>query len=390
MRGVILKNKELMLLIASMAIIMIGFGVIIPILPYYVKHFQATSLHMGLLMSVYAIMQFIFSPIWGRISDKKGRKPIFLLGIVGFIISFILFGLAKSLWMLFAARIIGGLLSSATMVTAMAYIADTTKEDDRAKSMGLMGAAMGLGMILGPMLGGFLSKISLSTPFFFAAGMAFVTFIFSSIFLKEPSSHKTTEHQSTPLYKALSIGWVFYLLTFLANFAVASHEATIAFYGSDTSGLNHTQMGILFTIMGIAGTLSQGFLVNRFIKNFGEAVTLSIGLIISAVAIAGIPFTHGFLLIAIFSSFFYLGTSLASPCINALLSRQTKKGYGSVMGLLNSAGSLGRIIGPTSGGALYHYVGAAFPFWSASFLFFLAFILWAKKMSTYRQPVNAQ
>ncbi|WP_166503959.1 MFS transporter [Carboxydothermus islandicus] len=385
-----MKNKELILLIASMAIIMVGFGVVIPILPYYVKHFQATSLHMGLLMSVYAIMQFIFSPLWGRISDQKGRKPIFLVGIAGFIISFILFGLAQSLWMLFAARIIGGVLSSATMVTAMAYIADTTTEDERAKSMGLMEAAMGIGMILGPMLGGFLSEFGLPVPFFFAAGMAFITFIFSSLFLKEPVNHKSTHRDSTSFSNAFSIGWVFYLLAFLANFAIASHEATIAFYGSDTSGLNHTQMGLLFTIMGIAGTISQGILVNRFIKAVGEAATLATGLIISALAIAVIPFSHGFGLIALFSSLFYIGTSLATPCINSLLSRQTKKGYGSVMGLLNSAGSLGRIIGPTSGGALYHYVGAAFPFWTASLLFLFASLLWLKKMGTYQTTVSTR
>lgn len=164
---------------------MLGNGIIIPVFPYYVQNMGANAFQLGLLLTIYALCQFIFAPIWGRYSDKVGRKPLLMLGIAGYAVSFILYGLADALWILFVARIAGGILSAAVMPTAMAYIGDITTEEQRGSGMGLMGASMGLGMVMGPALGGILSGISYAFPFFFAAGLAIANVLTVFILLKE-------------------------------------------------------------------------------------------------------------------------------------------------------------------------------------------------------------
>jgi DHA1 family multidrug resistance protein-like MFS transporter len=161
------NRRSMIILFLTMFIIMVGFGVIMPILPFYAEKMGASATDLGLLFASYSVVQFIFSPIWGQMSDRVGRKPMILLGLVGFGISFLLFGVATSLWMLFAARILGGILSAATLPTVMAYIADTTDEKGRGGGMGILGAAMGMGITFGPVIGGFLGEHSPSLPFYF-------------------------------------------------------------------------------------------------------------------------------------------------------------------------------------------------------------------------------
>ncbi len=166
------NRRALVLLFLTMFIVMVGFGVIMPILPFYAESMGASATALGLLFAVYSLIQFFFAPIWGQVSDRIGRKPPLLIGLLGFSVSFFLFGLATELWMLFAARILGGLLSAAVLPTVMAYIADTTDEEHRGGGMGILGAAMGMGVTFGPVIGGFLGEISPALPFFFAAGLA--------------------------------------------------------------------------------------------------------------------------------------------------------------------------------------------------------------------------
>ena len=176
------------ILFLTMFIVMVGFGVIMPILPFYAESMGATATDLGLLFAAYSIVQFFFSPIWGQMSDRVGRKPMILLGLVGFAISFVLFGMANSLFMLFVARILGGILSAATLPTVMAYIADTTDLKSRGGGMGVLGAAMGMGITFGPVIGGYLSEMSPSLPFYFAAGLGFAVAIFAAFFLPESRS----------------------------------------------------------------------------------------------------------------------------------------------------------------------------------------------------------
>ena len=179
------NRKNITILFFTLVVVMMGFGMVIPILPFYIEAFGASGGELGALMSTYAVMQFIFSPIWGGISDRYGRKPVLMVGVLGFAISQLFFGLSTQLWMLFAARIMAGVLSSATLPTALAYIGDSTGERERGGGMGLMGAAMGIGMVIGPGIAGLLAEGALSTPFFLAAGLSILALLLVWAFLPE-------------------------------------------------------------------------------------------------------------------------------------------------------------------------------------------------------------
>src|SRR5512136_3364402 len=167
-----IRNKNVVILSFALVVVTLGFGMVIPLFPFYIEHFGGGGKELGLLVAVAALTELLFGPVWGSLSDRVGRKPILMLGMVGYGLSSLLFGLATQLWMLYAARALSGVLSAATASTAMAYIGDSTSEKERGGGMGVLGAAGGLGLILGPGFGGWLGGISLSTPFFAAAGLS--------------------------------------------------------------------------------------------------------------------------------------------------------------------------------------------------------------------------
>ncbi|MDF2636944.1 MAG: major facilitator transporter, partial [Pelosinus sp.] len=170
-------KRALPILFLVMFLVMIGFGIIIPVLPFYAEEIGANPTQLGLLMAVYSLMQLIFAPFWGKLSDRIGRKPIMMMGIAGLALSFFMQAMATELWMLFAARIIGGILSSANMPTAMAYVADITTPENRGKGMGIIGAATGLGFVFGPAIGGVFSKTSMNLPFYIAGFSSLITLV---------------------------------------------------------------------------------------------------------------------------------------------------------------------------------------------------------------------
>jgi multidrug resistance protein len=172
-------RRGLAVLFLAVFIAMMGFGVVLPVLQFYAREVGATPFQIGLLATSYAVMQFLFAPVWGAVSDRIGRKPIFVLGLLGYAVSFVIFGLSHQVWELFLARILGGILSAATLPTAMAYVADTTSEEHRGGAMGMMGAAMGLGFTIGPGIGGILGQRHLALPFFVGAGLALLTLLLS-------------------------------------------------------------------------------------------------------------------------------------------------------------------------------------------------------------------
>ncbi|RPH63145.1 MAG: MFS transporter, partial [Chloroflexi bacterium] len=188
-----MKNRNLSILFFTLAVVMLGFGIIIPLLPFLIEKFGGNGVSMGLLMAIYSIMQFIFSPVWGALSDRFGRKPILMLGILGNAISMVMFGLAGSMTALFMARGLAGIISSATLPTAMAYISDSTDEHERGGGMGIVGAAMGVGMVLGPGLGGLMGHYSLQAPFYFAAAISVVAVTLTWAMVSEslPSEERT-------------------------------------------------------------------------------------------------------------------------------------------------------------------------------------------------------
>jgi DHA1 family multidrug resistance protein-like MFS transporter len=197
MRSMINPSKRnLYILTFVLFVVMLGYGIIIPILPFYIESMGAGGTELGLLVASYAVMRLIFGPIWGSLSDRLGRKPILLIGILGYAVTMVWFGLATQLWMLFAARILAGILSSATAPTTMAFIGDSTPEKERGGGMGLLGAAGGIGTIVGPVLGGFLAGDSLAMPFFLAAGLSVLSLLLAIAFL--PESLPAEARQTVP------------------------------------------------------------------------------------------------------------------------------------------------------------------------------------------------
>lgn len=338
-----------------MFFVMVGFGIIIPVLPFYAEELGASSFQLGLLMSVYSLMQFIFSPMWGRISDRIGRKPVLMIGITGLSLSFFMMAFSSHLWMLFAARIIGGFLSAANMPTVMAYVADVTTKEDRGKGMGIVGAAVGLGFVFGPAIGGIFSKTSLSMPFLIAGFSSLVTLLFVVFILKE--TKKTTE-ATTKKRKSLFASLKqpiapLYVLQWFVSISLAGLEATFAYYADDRAGLGTVELGYIFMIMGVAGAIVQGGFVGIMTKRLGEGMVIKIGIIVSAIGFALILTVDSFTTAAIYLTIFGLGNGLIRPAVSALLTKEATSGYGEITGVLSSFDSLGRIIGPSLGGLLY-------------------------------------
>lgn len=361
-----------------MFLVMVGFGIIIPVLPFYAEEMGASPTQLGLLMAVYSLMQLIFAPMWGRISDRIGRKPVIMIGIIGLALSFFLMALSTQLWMLFAARILGGFLSSANMPTVMAYVADITTEEDRGKGMGIIGASVGLGFIFGPAIGGIFSEIDLHIPFFLSGTSALLTFFLVMFVLKESlpldkREGKTSERAS--LREALKGPVsILYFMQLFVSVSLAGLEATFAYFAAERAGLGTVQLGYIFMIMGFAGALVQGGLVGRLTKKFGEGFVIQLGIIISAVGFALILLVDSFTTAAVYLTIFGIGNGFIRPSISSLLTKKSTTGHGSTTGFLSSFDSLGRIIGPPLGGSLFS-VAVGLPYMTGIVLSVIAFLL---------------
>ncbi|WP_080843743.1 MFS transporter [Cytobacillus gottheilii] len=370
-------KKALPVLFAVMFLVMVGFGIIIPVMPFYAEEIGASPTELGLLMAVYSLMQLLFAPMWGRISDKIGRKPVIMIGIFGLGISFLLMALSTELWMLFAARVLGGFLSSANMPTVMAYVADITSEEDRGKGMGIVGAAVGMGFVFGPAIGGVFSSESLHIPFFLAAASSFITFFFVFIVLKESLTpeQRGSANKRAPLRHAFKGPTsMLFLLQLFVSLSLSGLEATFAYFAAEKAGLGTVQLGYIFMIMGLAGAIVQGGLVGRLTKKWGEGAVIQIGIVISAIGFGLILLTDSFWSAALFLSVFGIGNGFIRPSVSSLLTKQSAAGYGSTTGLLSSFDSFGRIIGPPLGGWLFAFA-IGLPYISGMLLSLLAFIL---------------
>lgn len=373
------NKKALPILFLVMFLVMVGFGIIIPVMPFYAEEIGANPTQLGLLMAVYSLMQLLFAPMWGRVSDRIGRKPVIMIGILGLSLSFFLMAISSELWMLFAARIIGGLLSSANMPTVMAYVADITSEEDRGKGMGIIGASVGLGFIFGPAIGGIFSQSSLNMPFYLAGATSLITFLLVTFVLKEslsPEQRSSQAKEKTSLLKAFNGPVsVLFILQLFVSLSLSGLEATFAYFAAEKAGLGAVQLGYIFMIMGLAGAIVQGGLVGRMTKKFGEGAVIQLGILISAIGFALILLIKGFGTAALFLTIFGVGNGLIRPSVSSLLTKKSTAGHGSTTGLLSSFDSLGRIIGPPLGGWLFS-IAIGMPYISGIILSVIALLLY--------------
>src|SRR5512133_3098 len=354
-RIIMFKNRSLAILFFTLVVIMLGFGMIIPILPFLVEKFGGGGLAMGSLMAVYSLMQFIFSPFWGDLSDRYGRKPLLIMGTVGNGLTMIGFGLSGNLWMLFLFRALGGILSSATLPTAMAFISDSTSEKDRGGGMGLVGAAMGVGMVLGPGIGGMMGSRSLHVPFFLAAGLSFLAMTLIWAFLPESlSADQRTQAVTGFRGPQFNLMWVallgpvgfLYILAFMHSFALANFEGIFAYYAEAAFGYHSQTIGLILTVVGLTSAVVQGMLTGIATKKWGDVVVVKASLFASIFGFLLMLTAYNLATIILMTSLFILSNAMLRPAVSSLISKRADTGQGVAMGLNNAFMSLGRVIGP--------------------------------------------
>ena len=352
-----MKKSPLASILSIVFIDLIGFGMIIPILPLYAQRFQATEWQIGLLLASYSLMQFLASPLLGWLSDRYGRKPVLLCSLVGSAFGYMLMANAGSLTVLFAARIVAG-ISGASVGTASAYIADITPPENRSKRIGLIGAAFGVGFILGPAFGGILSHFSVVAPFWFAAILSIFNAIAMWILLPEPERHAVRQQGRADLRETFEQAgsWRLGVVTLTYFIGIAGFAIVTVIYAQVSNrrfDLNQSQISYIFVMMGLIGALIQGGAIGRLAKRFGDVNLAIAGFAVMAISMMAMPLAHSIFLFLLFSAGLALGNSLSQPTISAIASKGASPALqGRVLGIVQSAGSLGRVFGPVIAGVL--------------------------------------
>jgi len=351
-------TRPLLIIFLTIFIDLVGFGIVIPLLPFYAEEFHATPFDIGVLVSSYSLMQFIFSPIWGNLSDRYGRRPILFLTIIGSSVGYLMIGFANGLWMIYAGRILAGIMGG-NLATAQAYIADVTSRENRARGMGLFGMAFGLGFILGPALAGILSQISMHLPFFVAAGMSFSNAVL--LFFILPESRKPLEPGAAhvkrrrfadlagvfkdPVFSTITIEY------FLIVTAFSIMTTAFAYYTMVKFGYDAAKTGYLLAYVGFLAAVMQGGLFGKLAKRFGEPALAVFGCLMLTLSFIAVPFigkdAGGLIVLLIGIAGFALGNSVASPSLTSLASKAASESeQGRSLGILQSAASLARVLGP--------------------------------------------
>ncbi len=324
-----MKKSSAFIALLTVFIDFLGFGIILPLLPYYAREFHATSGQIGIIFAMYSFTQLIFSPVWGGISDKIGRRPIIMLSVLGSCIANLWTGFAGSLWILFAARGLAGIMA-ANVSTTQAYIADMTEPEERAKYMGLVGASIGMGFVIGPAIGGLITGFfNIHYAFFFAAGLALLD-LFLAYFLL-PESLKVSTHPTKGFRhfdtNTISHAWensqlrILIFLYFIITFSFSILETTLPIFGKDKFQMDAAHMGYFFGFIGLISAFVQGGLVGRMAKKYGEQFLVVSGAFLLIFGLGLIPIPNvlsGLVIVGVISA---IATGLTNPSIISLISR---------------------------------------------------------------------
>jgi DHA1 family tetracycline resistance protein-like MFS transporter len=374
---------------------LVGFGIVIPLLPLYAEHFHPSAWVFGLLMASYSAMQFVFSPVLGRLSDRIGRRPVLLVSLAGSIAGYVLFALAGSMTVLFASRLIAG-LCGANIATAQAVIADTTPPEGRARGMGLIGAAFGLGFIAGPALAGVLLQLSVTAPGWGAASFSAIAFGMALAFL--PETRRAGGESAAPRFASpfarLARGWAdrrlapLLLLGFLIVTGFAGFEVTFAQFLHGRLDLPNDRVSFMFVYVGVLAAIVQGGLMGRLSRRYGEARLVMAGLLSITVGLTALAATHRLwplLAILVVVSF---GAGVVTPSLTSLVSRSAGHDeQGAALGAFQSVGSLARVVGPFSAEVALGRWGVGAPAAFAAGLALIAAV--AALRSLFGEPAGA-
>jgi DHA1 family tetracycline resistance protein-like MFS transporter len=379
-------RKKLSVIFAVVFIDFLGLSFILPLYPELSEKFGLSATLITLLTASYALMQFLFSPILGRLSDRFGRKPILILSSLGTASSFIFFGLASSVWMLFASRILNGIFGSSAAV-AQAYISDVTEKSERAKGMGVMGAALGLGLILGPTLSAALGGYGFRGPAFGAAGICVLNLFFISFFLKESLKKELRKKSSGEKIIRFKISGFLEILKhplmgklvsayFISMFGLAAIQNIAVLFTAKRFHLSLQENGYMFAGIGLFLIFAQGFLVGRMERKIGEFFTMIIGTILFIFGCFITPAIENISIIIVGAGFIAVGAGLYIPSVNSLVSKNSLEDErGEVFGLVQGLIGLALIFGPIFGGILFDTFGSGSPFFAAGILSIISLLI---------------
>ena len=397
------RKRALMTVAFTLFLDLMGFGIILPILPFYAESMDATETMVALLSTAFSAAQFVMAPVLGRISDRRGRRPVMLVSIAGSVVAATILGFAHALWLVFVARLVAG-ASKANVSTAHAYVADLVEPEERARYMGLMGAAMGMGFVFGPGIGGLLGHIFTELPFFVSAGLSLLNLIMAAVWLPETRFIKrdTGEAASEPdpatsvvasrmspkgivmIFRSIRGTHMLWLVAIVFCFyvAFAGMESTMALFGERILNWGYRETGLFMTYIGVNMVFFQGFVVGRAVKRIGESGTLAVGLAMSGTALIligsldhiatwlalelvtseGVASPIALVFYAIGGILLAGGNGLSVATTSALVSRvSSPEQQGWNMGIKESASSLARVTGPTVAGPLFQHVHPGAP-----------------------------
>ena len=363
-------SRPLLVIFVTILVNLIGFGIIIPLLPFYAETFGASPLIIGLLFASFSISQLFASPVLGDLSDRWGRRPVLIFSLLGTVVSFVMLALAHSLAMLFAARIVDG-LSGGNITTARAYIGDIATDDNRARAFGMLGAAFGLGFIIGPGLGGLFARISYTAPIWAAAVITVAAVALAWLWLPE-TVHRASAVAGSPWRALGALGGrpglrLLFGIDFLYWGSFAVYQTTFALFGERRFSFDATHIGYLLAAFGFLGVIVQGLLVGPVVRVLGERRTLTIGLLFAALGWGGSALTHS---LPVFIAMLVpgaIGIGFCNPSLSSLISGAAgRHEQGRVQGAAGALESLGRALGPVWGNGMLQWFGEGMAYGSAA------------------------
>ena len=392
-----MRRASLFVLFLTVFIDLIGFGMVIPFLSYYAREYGASGIAVGAVVGIYSIMQFFFAPVWGRLSDRVGRRPVLLISLTASFTGYLLFAFTRSLSVLFVSRVIAG-IGGANIGTAQAYIADSTSEENRAKGMGLIGAAFGLGFILGPPMSGILSSVGTKyglpgnlLPGLVAAGLSFTAFMIALSVLAEskprdlvPRSGIPPQFDSRVWREIFSNRLLTSLMAglFLTLLAVAGMEIGVTLHGRDRFNFQQLDMAYMFLFIGVIVASIQGGLIGKLVKRMGEKRVIVLGASSFTLGFVLVPPLYSVPLLYVAGFFIGIGQGLCYPALMSLVSKAAPEAErGTMLGMANSVGSLARFLGPLLCGFLYDLAQGAGSFYGGAVLMIGALMI-AMRMRT--------
>jgi multidrug resistance protein len=372
-------TRPLLIIFLTIFVNLVGFGIIIPLLPFYAETFGASPLVIGLLFAIFSLCQLAAAPALGDLSDTYGRRPVLIFSLLGTVISFVMLALAHSIVMLFAARIVDG-LSGGNISTARAYVADVTEPKDRARAYGLIGAAFGLGFILGPALSGVLAGVSITAPIWAAAGITLVATLMAWFWLPE-TVHRARAGVGNPfryLPSMLARPLVRRMLTidFVYWFAFAMFQTTFALFAARRFGFDAGRTGYFFAAFGLLGAIIQGGFIRPIVTRMGDKPVFMLGLVCGAAGLVAAAAAQSVAMFAVTLVPLAFGIGFGHPTVSSLVS-QVARGdeQGRVQGAASAVESLGRTVGPVWGNASLQHFGEAMPFVSAAAFLLLTLVI---------------